>query len=274
MRKIFGIVLCLSVALFSATSLSSCGGDDEDDVEKATDGGGKSEAGDSEGKDGDGESGAGKGEDGDDSGKGNDGSGDKQYTHAVVDLGLPSGLLWATCNVGASKPYEHGDYFAWGETVPKSYYDWDTYKWCKGSHSALTKYCYDSPLGYNGFTDGKTVLDAEDDAATVNWGAGYRMPTYAEFDELCVNCTWTWDSSHTGYIVTGTNGNSIFLRASGYRYWSGLDYGGSLGGYWSATLDSGLADTACYLSCNSGSHNPYGNSFRYYGRTVRPVADK
>ena len=273
MRKIFGFVMFLSVALFSATSLSSCGGDDEDDVEMAIAGGGKSEAGDSEGKGDDGESGAGKGEDGEDSGKGNDGSGDKQYTHAVVDLGLPSGLLWATCNVGASTPYEDGDYFAWGETEPKSFYDWSTYKWYNRSYNAFTKYCTSSSYGYNGFTDNKDVLDAEDDAATANWGAGYRMPTYAEFIELNDNCTWAWDSSHSGYTVTGTNGKSIFLPASGYRIGSSLDYHGSNGYYWSATLESGLAYYAYYLYFYSGYHYP-SSYYRCYGRTVRPVADK
>jgi len=254
MRKFFGIVMCISVALFSAASLSSCGGDDEDDVEMSTAGGGKSEAGDDESK-------------------GGGGSGDKQYTHAVVDLGLPSGVLWATCNVGASTPYEDGDYFAWGETEPKSSYDWSTYKWCKGSYSTLTKYCTSSSYGYNGFTDNKDVLDAEDDAATANWGADHRMPTYAEFDELCNNCTWTWDSTHNGYTVTGTNGNSIFLPASGNRYGSSLYDHGSYGYYWSASLDSGNADFAYNLLFYSGGHYPYGSGRRYYGLSVRPVAE-
>ena len=273
MRKIFGIVMCISVALFSAASLSYCGGDDEDDVEMATAGDGKSEAGDSEGKDGDGESDAGKGEDGEDSGKGNDGSGDKQYTHAVVDLGLPSGLLWATCNVGASTPYEEGDYFAWGDTVPKSDYTWETYKWCNGSYNTFTKYCTRSSYGDNGFTDNKTVLDAEDDAATANWGAGYRMPTYAEFTELNNYCTWTWNSTHNGYTVTGTNGNSIFLPASGYRSGSSLNDHGSYGNYWSATLYSRYARGAYYLYFSSGYHYPDGYGRRSDGLSVRPVAE-
>ena len=95
---------------------------------------------------------------------------DEPVTHEWVDLGLPSGTLWATCNVGASSPEGYGDYFAWGETEPKDYYDWSTYKWCNGNEVTLTKYCTDSFFGYNGFTDGKTELDPEDDAAYVNWG--------------------------------------------------------------------------------------------------------
>ncbi len=252
MRKIFSIVMCLSVALFPAALLSSCGGDGEDDVEKATAGGGKSEAGDDESK-------------------GGDGSGDKQYTHAVVDLGLPSGLLWATCNVGASTPYEDGDYFAWGETEPKSDYSWNTYKWCNGSCLTLTKYCDKSTYG---FTDDKTVLDAEDDAATANWGAGYRMPTSDEFTELNDNCTWTWDSLHNGYTVTGTNGNSIFLPASGCRDGSSLDCHGSNGYYWHATLPSGSPALGVYLYFSSGDHySAFGSHGRNDGHPVRPVAE-
>ena len=193
--------------------------------------------------------------------------------HETVDLGLPSGLLWATCNVGASTPYEDGDYFAWGETAPKSDYSWNTYKWCKGSFDTLTKYCNSSSYGYNGFTDDKTVLDAEDDAATANWGADYRMPTYAEFTELSSYCTWTWDSSHNGYTVIGRNGNSIFLPASGYRYGSSLGSHGSYGLYWSATLYSGGADYAYGLYFDSGNHFPNYSSYRCYGHTVRPVAE-
>ena len=236
MRKIFGFVLCLSVALFSVATLSSFGDDDND-------------------------------------GNGKSGSGKKQFTHEMVDLGLPSGLLWATCNVGASSPYEDGDYFAWGETNPKSDYTWKTYKWCKRSYRKLTKYCNDSSCGYNCFTDYTTVLDAEDDAATANSGAGYRMPTCDEFDELCANCTWTWDSTHNGDTATGTNGNSIFLPASGYRYGSSLGSHGSYGGFWSATLYSGNAYIAYDLSFFSGGHNPYSYVDRCDGQSVRPVAE-
>ena len=195
--------------------------------------------------------------------------------HEMVDLGLPSGLLWATCNVGASTPYEDGDYFAWGETEPKSDYTWETYKWCKGSHKTLTKYCQDFPYGYNEFTDSKVVLDAEDDAATANWGVEYRMPTYAEFCELNDNCTWTWDSVHNGYAVTSkTNGNSIFLPASGYCGGRSLDDQGKRGHYWSAKLNLRITDCACYLYFGSGSPSPYCSYYRFRGQSVRPVREK
>ena len=94
--------------------------------------------------------------------------------HAYVDLGLPSGTLWATCNVGASSPEEYGDYFAWGETEPKNDYNWSTYKYCKGSSTTMTKYCTSSSYGT---VDNKTELEPSDDAATVNWGSNWQMPS-------------------------------------------------------------------------------------------------
>ena len=111
---------------------------------------------------------------------GGNGGGNGGNTHAYVDLGLPSGLLWATCNVGANNPQDYGDYFAWGETTPKDFYSWSNYKYCRG-YEQLTKYCTMSDYGYNGYTDNLTTLLPEDDAATVNWGDGWRMPTKEEF---------------------------------------------------------------------------------------------
>ena len=139
--------------------------------------------------------------------------------YEYVDLGLPSGLKWATCNVGAEKPEDFGDYFAWGETTPKKQYDWRTYKYCKGTDRTLTKYSDCN----NGFID-KTVLDSESDAATVNWGGLWRMPTDVELTELREQCTWTWTIQNgvNGYNVTGPNGNSIFLPATPF---SMMDYG-------------------------------------------------
>ena len=127
--------------------------------------------------------------------------------HKFVDLGLPSGLLWAETNVGAFAPYADGDYYAWGETETKSSYSWDTYKW----GSSTTKY---------NSSDGKTTLEASDDVATVKWGKECRMPSPAEFQELYNKCDWTWKSSYngaSGYLVTGPSGQTIFLPASGGR---------------------------------------------------------
>ena len=189
-----------------------------------------------------------------------------------VDLGLPSGTLWATCNVGASAPEDYGDYFAWGETEPKDYYDWSTYKWCNGSKNTLTKYCNDSSYGFNGFVDNKTELDSEDDAAYVNWGPSWRMPSYDQIVELCNNCTWQWTQRNgvNGRLVTGPNGNTLFLPAAGDRWGDSLDNVGSYGCYWSRTLYSSSPYYADYLYFDSGGWY-YWHSTRLSGFSVRAV---
>ena len=193
--------------------------------------------------------------------------------HEWVDLGLPSGTLWATCNVGASSPEKYGDYFAWGETASKEYYDLSTYKWCNGSSTTMTKYCTDSSYGYNGFTDGKTELDSEDDAAYVNWGSSWRMPTTEQQRELYEKCTSIWTSYNgvVGRLFTGPNGNTLFLPAAGGRYDETLDGMGSYGAYWSRTLDSSYQYSAYLLSIRAGVDVGWGRSGRLFGFTVRAV---
>ncbi len=195
--------------------------------------------------------------------------------HDYVDLGLPSGTLWATCNVGAMKPEESGDYFAWGETTPKedrNNISWNTYTYGSGAKE-LTKYCTDASYGEDGFTDNKTVLDALDDAATVNWGGDWRMPTKTEQDELCTECTWEWTDNYNntsvpGCIVTGTNGNSIFLPADATKLPSHL---GVDGYYWSSSLSIPRPDLAGCI----GIHRYHGqwsdHEPRHYGFSVRAV---
>ena len=191
--------------------------------------------------------------------------------HEYVDLGLS--VKWATCNVGASKPEEYGDYFAWGETQPKDYYDWSTYKWCNGSYNTLTKYNNSSS---HGTVDNKTVLDKTDDAAAVNWGGSWRMPTDAEMTELREQCTWTWTTQNgvKGYKVTskksGYTNQSIFLPAAGYRDDSSLGYAGSYGFYWSSSLYTDYPYSAYALGFYSDLVNRYYN-YRFIGFTVRPV---
>ena len=187
----------------------------------------------------------------------------------AVDLGLPSGLKWASCNVGATAPEEYGGYYAWGETEEKSGYNWSTYKYCNGSSNSLTKYCTSSSYGT---VDNKTTLEPADDVATVKWGGTWRMSTRAEQDELRNNCTWTWTTLNgvNGYRVTGPNGNSIFLPAAGYRRGTGAHYQGSYGRYWSSSLYSNYSSDAYYLYFNSGSYVRI-NFYRYFGHTVRPV---
>ena len=193
-----------------------------------------------------------------------------QTSYTMVDLGLPSGTLWADRNVGADSPEAYGDYFAWGETEPKENHNWSTYKWCQGSKDTMTKYCTKSSYGT---VDNKTVLDLEDDAAYVNMGTEWRMPTYDELNELNTECTWTWttQSGTKGYRVTGPNGKSIFLPAAGCRNSSGLNYAGSCGYYWSASLDESGPVNAGYLYFLSSDYGAYGN-YRYFGFTVRAVA--
>jgi hypothetical protein len=193
-------------------------------------------------------------------------------THEWVDLGLPSGTLWATCNIGANAPEEYGDYFAWGETNPKEVYSWSTYKWCNGTFNTITKYCPENGFdyGYNGFTDDKTELDPEDDAAYVNWGPQWRMPTIEQQLELDEQCTWTQTSRNgvNGMLVKGPNGNTIFLPAAG-RWLDSLDAVGSVGYYWSRTLFAEYSDLAYYLVFLRTVST--GCDYRIYGKAVRAV---
>ena len=187
-----------------------------------------------------------------------------------VDLGLPSGLLWATRNVGATSPEDYGDYFAWGETTPKSVYDWTTYIYCNGDYDQLTKYCNKWSYGYNDFTDNLTILQPGDDAATANYGG--RTPTFAEWLELKNNTTaqWTTQNGVEGQLFTGTNGNSLFLPAAGYRWVSSLYLAGEEGSYWSSSLYSDNPSVAWGFDLGSGYWGIYYHS-RGRGQSVRAV---
>ena len=192
----------------------------------------------------------------------------------AIDLGLPSGTLWASCNVGATKPEEYGDYFAWGETSPKENYSWGTYKWCNGTQHSMNKYCYDSAYG---IIDNKILLDADDDVAFIAWGSQWRMPTKQDQDELRENCDWEWTTYKgvTGMKVKSRKNNSfIFLPASGYR--SGTEtFSLTVYGYYqSSSLDLENSDDSYYFYFNSAGH--YWQDFsttvgRDVGFSVRPV---
>ena len=172
-----------------------------------------------------------------------------------VDLGLPSGLKWATCNVGASSPSEYGDYYAWGETTTKSDYS-----------------------SSNCLTDGQEIGDISGnpqyDAARANWGGSWRMPTIEEFEELIEECEWEWTSEgeNRGYRVTGPNGNSIFLPVAGYRNGTSLYDAGSFGYYWSSTPDESNTQGAYCLGFNFGFHSSNWG-YRNYGLSLRPVSE-
>ena len=213
----------------------------------------------------------------------------KAPSYEYVDLGLS--VKWATFNVGASKPEEYGDYYAWGETEPyyesgfaqeNPQFEWKdgktagysiaSYKWCNGSSNTLTKYCTMSSQGDEGFIDGKTVLDMEDDVAHVKWGGSWRMPTKAEQEELIENCTWTWTTMNDikGYLVTsnktGYTDQSIFIPASGFRTNISLRDVGSYCVYWSSSLNS--EDPSNAWRQNVFFIYPVD---RYFGYTIRPV---
>ena len=189
----------------------------------------------------------------------------------AVDLGLS--VYWATSNIVASKPEDHGDYYAWGEVETKENYTWSTYKFGTSSSGPFSKY---NTKSSKGTVDNKTVLDPEDDVAHVKLGGKWRMPTDEEWTELRTKCTWTLTDNYNGTgvkgrIVTATNGNSIFLPAAGSRYGTSLYNAGSVGTYWSSSLLDGSSD-AWYLSFNESSVNR-----RYFdrcdGRPVRPVSE-
>ena len=193
---------------------------------------------------------------------------------SYVDLGLPSGTLWATCNIGASSPEDRGDFFAWGETKGynsgKTRFAWSTYKWCNGSYNSLTKYCNNGDWGYNGFTDYKTKLELEDDAAYVNWGPAWRMPSYEQFQELIGYTTYEFTTLNDigGYKFTSkTNDKSIFLPTTGYR---DDELTGWRGHYWSCTLSQYEPDCAWRLYFDRGFIKT-NESDRRIGICVRPV---
>ncbi len=203
----------------------------------------------------------------------NTGGGVVVDNHTWVDLGLPSGTLWATCNVGAVMPYEYGYYFTWGETERKEVYDWSTYRYCNGSEITLTKYCNNSNYGYNGFTDTLTILQSGDDAASVNWGNGWRTPTKEQWEELKNNTAsaWTTQNDVYGQVFYG-NGQSLFLPAAGYRGSSGLV--GSYGHYWSSSLSTHFPGDAWRFRFYSGNYYLSSDGHRFLGFTVRPVREK
>ena len=191
--------------------------------------------------------------------------------YEYVDLGLS--VKWATCNVGATKSEDYGDYFAWGETQPKSTDGWSSYKWCNGNYNTLTKYCTNSDYGTY---DGKSTLELADDAARANWGGSWRMPTKEEQDELRDNCKWEWTTQNgvEGYKVTskkkGYTKNSIFLPAAGYRDHIDLKGAGSGGNYWSSSLGTDYPYNADCLHFYS-SYVGRSDDLRFCLLSVRPV---
>ena len=200
-------------------------------------------------------------------------------SHQYVDLGLPSGTLWATCNIGANNPWDYGDYFAWGETTTKTTYSWSNYKYANGGSDKLTKYCNKSDYGYNGFTDSRTTLEKSDDVAYQKWGKDWCMPTKKQCYELYNNCTYERTTNYQGKGVAGIifkskkNGNTIFFPATGCKGSDGKNStAGSFGSYLSSSLYVDLPSDASrlYFDSSYAVHaSIYGS--RNYGFSVRPV---
>ncbi|MBR6251573.1 MAG: hypothetical protein IKR17_10340 [Bacteroidales bacterium] len=208
-------------------------------------------------------------------------------TFEAVDLGLPSGLKWATWNIGAKSSSDYGAYFAWGETATKEDYNLASYKYYLSPSNdkqgigvyteGHTKYCDRCEAGCNGYTDSLTILEPTDDVAHVLLGGAWRMPTIGDFEELSKNCVWTWTTMPngvSGYNVKGKNGNSIFLPAAGYRYEHFRYCEISNGFYWSSSLSSTNVCNARYLGFFSGNVSVGYIHFRDYGFSVRPVWSK
>lgn len=196
------------------------------------------------------------------------------YDHEYVDLGLPSGTLWATCNVGANSPEEVGDYFAWGETTTKGVYGWKQYKYSEFVDDAylLNKYCTNPTCGVNGFTDNLTELESADDAVIANWGDEWRMPTEAEYNELYQNTTFVWTTLNgvAGRLLTGSNGNTVFFPATGFRLDDELICTG-LGIYWSSSLQTECQVAGWSLHFDDVNCHVCGTYERSRGQCVRAV---
>lgn len=200
---------------------------------------------------------------------------DSNHPHKI-DMG--DGIKWACCNVGAKSPTENGNYFAWGETMTKGYFNWDTYKWGNGTRSRLTKYCMRSSEGQ---MDNKNQLEPADDTATTVWGENWRMPTKQELVDLTMNYEWTKATVNgvKGVIVTADNGNSIFFPFNGYNPDSKIFGAGTFGYYWSSTIGNHPtvgSSFACVLSLVAYSESicNINEMLRFYGPGIRPVTDK
>lgn len=193
-------------------------------------------------------------------------------TEAFVDLGLPSGNLWAICNAGARTSRDYGNYIAWGETIGynEGYttFSWSKYKFCRGASNTLTKYCSNRSYGYNGFTDNLTQLLAEDDYASTFIGNNCSIPTKADWDELIRECKWS--KLDNGALVRGKNGNVIFLPCAGYRSGVNLYDNGSEGYYWTSSLDVNSPDDAWFVYIGGGKAQDY-DYYRCMGRSIRPI---
>lgn len=191
-------------------------------------------------------------------------------TREYIDLGFPSGTLWATCNVGANSPEEFGDHFAWGETEPKEHFSWDNYKWVKPTSNGKRFSKYVPYIDVSGFTDGKRWLLPEDDAATANWGSEWRTPTYDQMRELIDNTTSEMKTvnGRRGLVLTSKkNRKSIFFPGDNQQ---------GIGIYWNINIitDGGVYDEARVMFFSNTTHVKHSYYQRYRGFSIRPVRAK
>jgi hypothetical protein len=194
---------------------------------------------------------------------------------SYLDLGLTSGTLWATCNLGGENVWDFGDFYAWGETEKKTIFTWDSYKYSSGVNGCLTKYCNNATFGKNGFTDNILSLQLSDDVAALRCGEDCSLPSMAQWKELKENCTWTWTQNNgiNGYQVKGNNGNEIFIPAAGCYVSNSKGHEGFSGGYWSSELveEKPLeAHAFIFLS----DKILFARYLRYYGMSIRAVSKK
>lgn len=210
--------------------------------------------------------------------------------YEYVDLGLPSGTLWAKCNLGAENETDAGDYFAWGEIETKKdykLYRWSTYKYAKGvTEDKLTKYCNSKTFGHKGFTDNITQLEPEDDAVCVNMKGSWHMPTFEQIEELVDNTTNEWVKNYNGTSINGRlftskhNDNTLFLPAASEISYArgGVEYFNFDGCYLSSTLDPECCERALALVFfeNAKIRLPlsYVGPLRSHGGSIRPVINK
>lgn len=203
--------------------------------------------------------------------------------HQYVDLGLPSGTLWATCNIGADSPYDYGDYFSWGETEGfqsgKDNFVFATYRWGNSSKT-LKKY---NSFAENGTVDNLSELEPCDDAAHVLWGEGWRIPSEEQVRELVAGCTWEWadeDGHHVCRFTSKANGNSIRFSAGSGRWGTDCCFAGFSGSVWTRTIreDDPVYARTLYMEVTRTGKTPgfvgYPYGSRFCGHCIRPVYER
>ena len=196
--------------------------------------------------------------------------------HDYVDLGLS--VMWSPVNLGATTIGEFGDYYAWGETETKDYFSWENYKYCEGKGSNYNLYKY-TKYGINpqeGIVDNLTTLEPEDDAAHVQWGGAWRMPTKEEWIELREKCSWNYSAvGKKGWTATGPNGNSIFFPLAGGKMWNENTSQNYYGFYRSATLGEKYSAYTYIVTFSCGDDDKaeisWSNGSRVGGISIRPI---